>query len=148
MYGNPRPGDCVWGWAFTRPAENWQYRLLRLTPTRQRATNGSLKVRIETRWRAKSGPERSGPLSNVPPSVGKALCYHRARKTASDYEVVDQLAYGTQCNFLRATHSQEGLNDRIRTLLLLMQAASHILRQSSWTNDRAIETGPSCCTKA
>ena len=39
------------GWAFTRPAENWQHRLLRLTPTRHRATNGLLKVRIETRWR-------------------------------------------------------------------------------------------------
>jgi len=32
---------------FIRPAENWQHRLLRLTPARHRATNGSLKVRIE-----------------------------------------------------------------------------------------------------
>ena len=28
----PRPDDCVSGWAFTRPAENWQHRLLLLTP--------------------------------------------------------------------------------------------------------------------
>jgi hypothetical protein len=29
----PRSGDCVSGWAFTRPAENWQHRLLLLTPS-------------------------------------------------------------------------------------------------------------------
>lgn len=29
----PRPDDCVSGWAFTRPAENWQHRLLLLTPS-------------------------------------------------------------------------------------------------------------------
>jgi len=47
---------CLVG-PFTRPAENWQHRLLRLTPTRHRATSGSLKVRIETRWRGNNADQ-------------------------------------------------------------------------------------------
>src|SRR3984885_110848 len=39
----PCSDDCVSGWALTRPAENWQHRLLLLNPKRHRAITAHAK---------------------------------------------------------------------------------------------------------
>ena len=55
----PRPDDCVSGWALNEADRKLAASTSPSDPNRHRATSGSLKVRIETRWRTTCGTTKT-----------------------------------------------------------------------------------------
>src|ERR1700733_8117851 len=71
---------------------------------------------------------------------------HRSCGTSANDQMLQPLARKTHA-FLRITHNRAGVKPRIATSSACSPAALHRRRQSSAKNARAMETGPSCCTK-
>ena len=74
----------------------------------------------------------------------KAHGDHRPGQAAADYEILYRLVSRHRSGFFRPTQRRAGVNPSITISFSRSPAAAHMFRQSSGTNARAKETGPSC----
>ena len=72
---------------------------------------------------------------------------HRASRATTDDEMIDEASHQWARCLIRPTQSRAGVKLWMVISDLFNPASAHILRQSSGMKARAMETGPSCCTK-